>query len=374
MKVKTKKIFVIILFLFVIGTLKGGDKKKEINSKGVYQFKGRQYTQKEIMGFLYSKHIVPIGFFQDKLTRGFFQDKLGRRIKVSDSIYYLQEDKYYCTNSYGEAKNIYRKYISQSKYKRELIGEIENEKFFEFKTKREIPTFLRGYELYIFIIKDETEKQKKIKKFRNNFSITGDVNNALIIKFKNNWMLFYYDHNKSYKEINLGSIKGLENELVEGSPKSRSEFIIKLTFNLSYPLDKSYLRFRVHKCSYLPEYYTFGKRPVTKENVKEFVEYFWYSVRNHYCLGEKVFASHIEEDDISVKYTMLGMNMTYGDFGRYDRIKLFTSTWVVEKSSGKFGIYYGNRKTIKGRYNQDPDDLNKELKWFEKDFIRENNK
>ena len=364
MKLKTIQIFVVVLYILVFGTLKGEEKKTE--SKEVYQFGNKQFTDKEILEIAYSDYKVP---------KDFFQDKLERTKGISDSIYYLYEGKYYCTDAYEEAKEIFEKRISQSNPKRTLIGETENEKFFEFKTLEERTTYLRGYELFIKLVKDETERQSEIKKFKEQFFSIGNINKALIIKLQGNWFIYTFDKNGSFQEQNLGQIYELENELVKGEPKDRNEFVKKLTSKLGYPLDKYYWRARVHKCSYLPKYYTFGQRPITKENVKELVEYLWYSVFNHYILGSaKVLASYIEEDDNSVKYIMLEFDMSHGDFGVYDRIRVFTSTWVVYKNSGNFGIYYGNRKTIRGQYNPGLSDWNKELKWFEKEIIKEENK
>ncbi|MCB1194087.1 MAG: hypothetical protein KDK90_26865 [Leptospiraceae bacterium] len=364
MKPKIIQIFVVVLYILVFGTLKGEEKKTESNSPEVYQFGNKQFTDKEISEIVYSDYKVP---------KDFYQENFGRTKGISDSIGYLYEGKYYCTDDHKEAENIFNKHLF--KYdaidKMILIEKTENEKFFEFKTLEERPTYLRGYELFIKLVKDETERQSEIKKFKELFFSIGSINKALIIKFQGDWFIHTFDKSGSFQEQNLGQIHGLENELVKGNPKDWNEFVKKLTSKLGYPLDKSYLRFRVHKCSYLPKYYTFGQRPITKENVKEFVEYFWYSVLSRYNTGGKILDSFVEEDDNSVKYTLLVVNKVSGDFGVYDRIRVFASTWIVYKNSGNFGIYYGNRKNIRGQYNRGPIDWDKQ---YEKEIMREKQK
>ncbi|MCK5233698.1 MAG: hypothetical protein KAJ91_02665 [Candidatus Aenigmarchaeota archaeon] len=129
---------------------------------------------------------------------------------------------------------------------------------------------------------------------------------------------------------------------------------------------KYYLRYRVHKCSYLgdlqhgmyykkdntlPDNYVgvFTQKPVTTENVKELVEFLWYSAFGHYNTGgSKVLSSFSEDNDGFIKHILFETNSVFGDFGVCDQITLTKSTYTVNKNSGEIELTQEEIKNIQG--------------------------
>ena len=132
---------------------------------------------------------------------------------------------------------------------------------------------------------------------------------------------------------------------------------------------KYYLRYRVYKCNYLSDlqhgmYYKtdklisddyigiFAKKPITTENVKELVEFLWYSAFSNYNLGgAKVLSSFTEENGDSIKHTLFETKTGYGDWGLRDQITLIKSIYTINKNSGEIKLTEGVIKTLQGRGN-----------------------
>ena len=93
----------------------------------------------------------------------------------------------------------------------------------------------RVYDLIIKLINDETEKIKEIDKFKKKFSSTSNINRALILRFSNDWIIYYFDSKGSFNDLKLNSNDELARELgEEGKPKNRNKFIEKLTSKLGH--------------------------------------------------------------------------------------------------------------------------------------------
>lgn len=100
---------------------------------------------------------------------------------------------------------------------------------------------------------------------------------------------------------------------------------------------------RVHKSSYLDRSefdrlhkgHVLGRfqvRPVTKQNVKELIEYLWYVDKDE--IGTKVLSTSISESTYIVEYMMQELDVTYGDWGVRDEIVVTNSSYRVDKTSG----------------------------------------
>lgn len=137
----------------------------------------------------------------------------------------------------------------------------------------------------------------------------------------------------------------------------------------AFPDRKYYMRYRVFKCNYLSDlqsgmYYKkdksvsdnyigiFAKRPVTTENVKELVEFLWYSAfRNYITVGSKVLSSFTEEDGNLIKHTIFETKTMHGDWGLCDQITLIKSIYTVNKNSGEIKLTEEEIKTLTGNCN-----------------------
>ncbi len=135
------------------------------------------------------------------------------------------------------------------------------------------------------------------------------------------------------------------------------------------PDRKYYLRYRVYKCNYLSDLQhgmypkkdksisdsyigIFAKKPVTTENVKELVEFLWYSAFSNYNKGgSKILSSFTEENGDSVRHTIFETKVVYGDWGLRDQITLIKSIYTVNKNSGEIRLTEEDVKTLQGRGN-----------------------
>lgn len=134
-----------------------------------------------------------------------------------------------------------------------------------------------------------------------------------------------------------------------------------------FPVRKYYLRYRVYKCSYIEDlqhgmYYKkdeaipqnyigkFAQRLITIENVKELIEFLWYSGFGNYNIGgSKVLSSFTEDHGGSIKHTIYETRTVYGDWGLCDQITLIKSEYNVDKNSGEITLSQEDVKTVKGR-------------------------
>ena len=157
--------------------------------------------------------------------------------------------------------------------------------------------------------------------------------------------------------------------IVDASENEKFFEFKTLETHKTLPGMKYYLRYRAYKCSYLSDlqygmYYkkdksisdgyigTFTKKPITTENVKELVEFLWYSAFSNYNLGgAKVLSSFTGENGDSIKHTLFETSTTYGDWGLYDQITLIKSIYTVNKNSGEIRLIKEDIKTLQGRGN-----------------------
>lgn len=181
------------------------------------------------------------------------------------------------------------------------------------------------------------------------------------------------------KDINTAKQLVDENIADYNRQDSRDEVIIDTSENekffefktienkKNFPDRKYYLRHRVYKCNYLSDlqsemYYEkdksisdnyigiFAKRPVTTENVKELVEFLWYSAfRNYITVGSKALSSFTEEDGNLIKHTIFETKTASGDWGLCDRITLIKSIYTVNKNSGEIKLSQEDIKTLQGK-------------------------
>ena len=106
-----------------------------------------------------------------------------------------------------------------------------------------------------------------------------------------------------------------------------------------------------------PEYYLgkFGQRPITTQNVKELIEFFWYSVSLNRLTGSaKVLSSSAEDHGDYIKHTLYETQICGGDWGLSDSISLFKSVYIVDKNSGKITASHEQIKSLAGKYNPGP--------------------
>ncbi|MBT3463720.1 hypothetical protein HOD20_10330 [archaeon] len=169
----------------------------------------------------------------------------------------------------------------------------------------------------------------------------------------------------------------VEKDIVEYNQKNNWDRILRETsetekfFEFKTILDQTrfpdkYLRYRVYKCSYVTDLqyirfyphddYSTGiyigileQKPITKENVKEFVEFQWYSIFNNYnSHGKKVLSSFEEMDDNSIKHTFFETKTVGGDWGTCDEITLIKSDYTINKNSGEIKLFQNDLRKIKG--------------------------
>lgn len=62
-----------------------------------------------------------------------------------------------------------------------------------------------GYDFKIKFVKDKNEKQNNIEKFKKETALTNKKNQALILKFIDEWFVYGYDNKGSFKELKLNS-------------------------------------------------------------------------------------------------------------------------------------------------------------------------
>jgi hypothetical protein len=129
--------------------------------------------------------------------------------------------------------------------------------------------------------------------------------------------------------------------------------------------------FRVHK----PAWFTFkgkrvgdynatiaapGKGPVevgqfkadklSKDALRDFAEYEWL-IDNYNLNGAKVLLSEGKEADGQLTHTLWATNVTYGDFGLQDEIRLMQVTFTADKKTGKTTKEVKAVKTLTGKRN-----------------------
>ncbi|MBU4275066.1 hypothetical protein KKE19_04635 [Patescibacteria group bacterium] len=132
------------------------------------------------------------------------------------------------------------------------------------------------------------------------------------------------------------------------------------------PDRKYYLRYRVYKCTYISDLQhgmyskkdnsisdgyvgTFAQKPITTKNVKELVEFLWYSAfRNYNTGGSKVLSSFTKESNNSIKHTIFETETVGGDWGMCDQITLIKSVYTVSKNSEEINLTQENIKTVEG--------------------------
>ena len=132
---------------------------------------------------------------------------------------------------------------------------------------------------------------------------------------------------------------------------------------VSFPYNDYYYNYRVQKCGYLsylksgylyasPIIGAFAPRPVTRENVKELLEYLWYSVYGGYDnVKSKVLRSTSEDIVDSVKHTIFETEVNQDNAtGEWcDLISINKLTYIVNKNSGVIELYKKTIEPIKGK-------------------------
>ena len=84
------------------------------------------------------------------------------------------------------------------------------------------------------LVNNENEKKEEIDKFKKEFSSTGNINRALILKFKDGWYIYGFDDKSSFKEVELGQNDDLSVELDKPEPKNKNKIIERVTSKLSH--------------------------------------------------------------------------------------------------------------------------------------------
>ena len=95
----------------------------------------------------------------------------------------------------------------------------------------------------------------------------------------------------------------------------------------------------------------FAQRPVTTDNVKELIEFLWFSGLGEYNIGgRKVLSSFTKDEGNSIAHIIYETQTSYGTYA-YDEIILIKSVYTVNKNSGKIYLSQETIKSITGNYN-----------------------
>ncbi len=172
--------------------------------------------------------------------------------------------------------------------------------------------------------------------------------------------------NKNISDYNEQNYSGSDRVIIDTSENEKFFEFKTIEFSKTLPDRKYYLRYRVYKCNYLSDLQhgvyskkdesisdnyigIFAKKPITTENVKELVEFLWYSAFSNYNTGgSKVLSSFTEENDNSIKHTIFETKTVYGDWGLCDQITLIKSIYTVNKNSGEIKLAEENVKILQG--------------------------
>lgn len=173
---------------------------------------------------------------------------------------------------------------------------------------------------------------------------TGKENIKLCTDNKNQaqeWVEAFLKNNKYYDSL-----------IDERETEKFFEFTMGNLKNTSYTLPS-----RIHHCNYFISKYTrlspemlrkgdvigiFGRRPITKENVKELIEYLWF-IESH----NRVLTSFAEDQKDSIKHTLYEVSVA-GSYN-YDHITLYKSEYFVSKHSGEVTLFQKSVKFLHGR-------------------------
>jgi hypothetical protein len=123
--------------------------------------------------------------------------------------------------------------------------------------------------------------------------------------------------------------------------------------------------FRVHKSSYF-EGVKFGSqdenfrqilelgavnyRPINLQFVKDFFDRLWF-YKHYNFAGAVVLKRTVSESLINYRYSIYFTHTIGGDFGQFDKIRLFKGEFELNKSDGTSQIKYTLVKEILGNYN-----------------------
>nr|WP_321452565.1 hypothetical protein [uncultured Carboxylicivirga sp.] len=85
------------------------------------------------------------------------------------------------------------------------------------------------------------------------------------------------------------------------------------------------------------------------EKVKELVEYLW----DCKALGfsDKVIENQISENDKNFTYSIISLNIVFGDFGIYDMVYVYDNEFKLDKSTKVVKVKRQLIKEIQGKYN-----------------------
>ncbi len=197
-----------------------------------------------------------------------------------------------------------------------------------------------------------------------------DIPSYLRLREDNNWIFYCTnDINTAKQKIDEKIEKNNYNLININQNEKFFEFKTLKPESKNFPNNKYYLSYRVYKCSYLSDlqhgmYYkkdnfisdnyigTFAKKTITKKNVKELIEFLWYSAFGNYNKrGAKVLGSFTEENTDSIKHIIFETRVGYGDWGIHDQIFLIKSIYTVDKNSGKIELTEENIKKLEGKAN-----------------------
>lgn len=118
--------------------------------------------------------------------------------------------------------------------------------------------------------------------------------------------------------------------------------------------------YRVVKCDYLQEMQFFAfdyddllgsppgtyigkfmKKPITKENVNELIEFLWYSYLINYRMdGSKIINTSINENGNSINKTFYETTLIVADWGGCDQITLHKTVFSVNKITGNITLAF----------------------------------
>jgi len=119
--------------------------------------------------------------------------------------------------------------------------------------------------------------------------------------------------------------------------------------------------FRAHKCAYLdrsmydffkkgPFIGIYNKKPYKLNEVKELIEYLWFT-SNYNIGGVSILNSTTIETGKEFIHTLYEVSVTYGDWNSYDDISLWKLNYYINKSNGEITFSKSLLKTITGRLN-----------------------
>jgi len=196
----------------------------------------------------------------------------------------------------------------------------------------------------------------------NNGKVTETINYVRVLK-NGSWEFYCTNDFNTAKQMTVDFIK--DNKFIENRENEKF-YEFKTSMESSSSEKQYFIHHRVHKCSYLsdlkfPGLYDknaplvnkyigkYDMKPVTKENVKELVEYIWYSLSNNFEIsGTKVLSSDTEDSGDSVKHTLIEILTVGGDWNMCDDISLIKSIYSVDKSSGEISLTQENLGNLKG--------------------------